>query len=90
VNDAADSDRLRGARQVAKIGLYLQPRSDAIIRRIFFRAEIDRERVVVKSALLHAASSLTPERLKRMGSPGRSAVHRLQQRIARTGRHDIK
>lgn len=90
VNDAADSDRLRGARQVANIGLYLQPRSDAIIRRIFFRAEIDHERAVVKSALLHAASSLTPDRLKRMGSPGRSAVHRLQQRIARTGRHDIK
>lgn len=90
VSGAADGDRLRGVRQVANVSLYLQPRSDAIIRRIFSRSEIDSERAVVKRALLHAASSLTPERLKRMGSPGRSAAHRLQQRVARPGRHDIK
>ena len=90
VTGAADGERLRGVRQVAKVSLYLQPRSDAIVRRIFSRSEIDSERAVVKRALLQAASSLTPERLKRMGSPGRSAVHRLQQRVARPGRHDIK
>jgi hypothetical protein len=90
VTGAADSDRLRGVRQVANLSLYIQPRSDAIIRRIFYRGEIDSERAVVKSALLHAADNLTPERLKRMGSPGRLAVRRLQQRAARPGRHDIK
>jgi hypothetical protein len=90
VTGAADSDRLRGVRQVANVSLYLQPRSDAIVRRIFSRGEIDSERAVVKRALLQAASNLTPERLKRMGSPGRLAVRRLQQRAARTGRHDIK
>ena len=90
VAGAADGDRLRGVRQVANFSLYIQPRSDAIIRRIFSRGEIDSERAVVKSALLHAADNLTPERLKRMGSPGRLAVRRLQQRAARPGRHDIK
>lgn len=90
ITDAADGDRLRGVRQVANFSLYIQPRSDAIIRRIFFRGEIDSERAVVKRALLHAADNLTPERLKRMGSPGRLAVWRLQQRAARPGRHDIK
>ncbi|WP_194712197.1 hypothetical protein [Noviherbaspirillum soli] len=90
VTGAADGDRLRGVRQVADISLYIQPRSDAIVRRIFSRGEIDSERAVVKRALLHAADNLTPERLKRMGSPGRLAVRRLQQRAARPGRHDIK
>lgn len=90
VTGAADGDRLRGVRQVANFSLYLQPRSDVVIRRIFYRGEIDSERAVVKSALLHAADNLTPERLKRMGSPGRLAVQRLQQRAARPGRHDIK
>ena len=90
VTGAADGDRLRGVRQVANVSLYIQPRSDAMIRRIFSRGEIESERAVVKSALLHAADNLTPERLKRMGSPGRSAVWRLQQRAARPGRHDIK
>nr|WP_217344814.1 hypothetical protein [Noviherbaspirillum sp. L7-7A]MBV0879001.1 hypothetical protein [Noviherbaspirillum sp. L7-7A] len=90
VTGAVDGDRLRGVYQVANVSLYLQPRSDAIIRRVFSRGEIDNERAVVKRALLQAASNLTPERLKRMGSPGRLAVQRLQQRAARTGRHDIK
>jgi hypothetical protein len=90
VTGAADGDRLRGVRQVANVSLYLQPRSDTIIRRIFSRGEIDSERAVVKRALLQAAGNLTPERLKRMGSPGRLAVRRLQQRAARPGRHDIK
>jgi len=90
VTGAVDGDRLRGVYQVANIGLYLQPRSDAIVRRIFSRGEIDSERAVVKRALLQAASNLTPERLKRMGSPGRLAMRRLQQRAARTGRRDIK
>ena len=90
VTGAADGDRLRGVRQVANFSLYLQPRSDAVIRRIFYRGEIDGERAVVKSALLQAADNLTPERLKRMGSPGRLAVRRLRQRATRPGRHDIK
>ena len=90
VAGAADGDRLRGVRQVANVSLYIQPRTDAVVRRIFSRDEIDSERAVVKRALLHAASNLTPERLKRMGSPGRLAVRRLQQRAARPGRHDIK
>lgn len=90
VTGAADGDRLRGVHQVVNVSLYLQPRSDAIIKRIFSRGEIDSERAVVKRALSQAASNLTPERLKRMGSPGRLAARRLQQRAARTGRHDIK
>jgi hypothetical protein len=90
VSGAADGDRLRGVRQASKVSLYTQPRSDAIVKRIFSRGEIDSERAVVKSALLHAASNLTPERMKRIGSPGRLAIQRLQQRAARPGRHDIK
>lgn len=90
VSGAADGDRLRGVRQAANVSLYTQPRSDAIVRRVFSRGEIDSERAVVKSALLHAASNLTPERVKRIGSPGRLAIQRLQQRAARPGRHDIK
>lgn len=90
VTGAADGDRLRGVRQASGFSLYTQVRSDAIVRRIFSRRQIDGERAVVKRALLDAASNLTPERLKRMGSPGRLAVQRLRQRAARPGRHDIK
>lgn len=90
ITGVADTDRLRGVRQRANLSLYIQPRSDAIVRRIFFRGEIDSERAVVKKALIHAVDNLTPERLKRIGSLGRLAVLRLQQRAARPGRHDIK
>lgn len=88
--DAADNDRLRGAQLASAVRLYTQPRHDALPRRIFFPTEIDAERALVKRVLLDATNNVTPERLSRIGSPGRLAILALQRRAARHGRHDIK
>jgi hypothetical protein len=75
---AADNDRLRGAGGRNTLALRVQPNRDPLIRRIFSREEIAAERLAVRRALTQASVNLTPERLKKLGSPGRHAVRTLQ------------
>ena len=90
VHDARDGDRLRACQVAPNVRLYTRKHRDAVLKRIFSRGEIRAERAAARNALLRAAANVTPERLKRLGSPGRQAVAALRQTAARGGRHDIK
>lgn len=74
LSSADDTDRLRGSRQRQTIQLHAQAGPDPVIKRIFSREEIYAERLAVRTALVRVAVNLTPERLRRLGSPGRVAV----------------
>lgn len=74
VHDAADQARLRAARVGNDVALRAQRHRDTVLRRLFSRRDIDDERAQVRASLAQAASNMTPDRLARMGSPGRLAV----------------
>ena len=78
LQDAGDKARLRAAFSPGGLTLQAMPHRDRLIRRLFSRKEITMERMVVRAALARAAFSVTPERLRRLGSPGRLAVLALQ------------
>ena len=90
VHDAADKARLRGTRVNNDVALHTQRHRDTVVRRLFSRREIDDERAQVRASLAQAASNVTPERLKRMGSPGRLAVLALQHASGMNGSRDVK
>ena len=90
VHDAADKARLRGTRVNNDVALHTQRHRDTVVRRLFSRREIDDERALVRASLAQAASNVTPERLKRMGSPGRLAVLALQHASGMNGSRDVK
>jgi hypothetical protein len=90
VRDVADNDRLRGRQLRTDVELRMQSRHDTVLRRVFSRKDIDSERAVVRASLAQAVANVTPERLKRMGSPGRQAVNTLRQAARLHGRHDVK
>lgn len=69
---AGDRARLRGAGDGATV--VVRDGRDPVIRRLFSRGEIRTERLDVRRALAQAANNVTPERLKRLRSPGRRAV----------------
>lgn len=73
---AGDRARLRGAGDGTT--LVAQAGRDSVIRRLFNREEIGLERLAVRAALAQAANNVTPERLKKLGSPGRRAVRTLR------------
>jgi hypothetical protein len=90
VKDAADTARLRGVRTLNDVALHTQGQRDTVIRRLFSRDDILGERAVVRAALARAAMNVTPERLGRLGSPGRQAVLTLQHASGIDVRHDVK
>lgn len=90
VHDADDRARLRGTRRNNDVVLHTQRHRDTVIRRLLSRREIDDERAQVRASLAHAAANVSPERLKRMGSPGRLAVLALQHASGMDGSRDVK
>jgi len=90
VDDVADDARLRGKQVRQDVELRTQARHDTVLRRLFSRKDIDSERAVVRASLAQAAAKLTPERLERLGSPGRRAVQTVGQAARLRGRHDVK
>jgi hypothetical protein len=85
-----DEARLRGKRQDNIVELRVVPHRDSLIRRLFSRDDIASERVVVRAALAQAAFNVTPERLRRLGSPGRLAVLTLQLASGANFDRDVK
>lgn len=75
---AADKARLRGTLRGKVLELQAKPHRDALIRRLFSREHIELERLAVRAALIDAAANVTPDRLHRLGSPGRRAVRALR------------
>ena len=88
--NARDQARLRGERHDNMVELRVVPHRDPLIRRLFHRDDISSERLVVRAALAQAALNVTPERLRRLGSPGRLAVLTLQQTSGVNFDRDIK
>ena len=74
LQNTGDQARLRGERHHSTVELRVVPHRDPLIRRLFHRDDIAAERLVVRAALARAAFNVTPERLRRLGSPGRLAV----------------
>ena len=85
-----DEARLRGERHDNMVELRVVPHRDPLIRRLFSRDDIASERMVVRAALAQAALNVTPERLRRLGSPGRSAVLTLQLASGANFGRDVK
>lgn len=83
LQDARDRARLRATFSPRGLTVQVMPHRDRLIRRLFSRNEIAMERLAVRGALAQASISVTPERLRRLGSPGRLAVLALQ-RVANT------
>jgi hypothetical protein len=75
---AADKARLRGTLRGKMLELQAKPHRDGLIRRLFSRDHIELERLAVRAALIAAAANVTPDRLRRLGSPGRRAVRALR------------
>lgn len=75
---AADKARLRATLRGKVLELQAKPHRDALIRRLFSRENIELERLAVRAALIDAAANVTPDRLRRLGSPGRRAVRALR------------
>lgn len=88
--DIADKARLRGVEREGAIELQLVPHRDTVIQRLFSRDEIAAERQASRRLLALAAANLTPQRLSRLGSPGRRAVLVLQGAAALSLDCDIK
>ncbi len=90
VREAADKARLRGIRLDNDVALHTLRHRDTVIRRLFSRREIDDERALVRASLAQAASNVTPERLARMGSPGRLALLALRHASGMERSRDVK
>ena len=90
VRGAADTARLRGTRMNNDLTLHTLRHRDTVITRMFSRREIDDERAQVRAALAQAASNVTPERLARMGSPGRLAVLALRHASGMERSRDVR
>ena len=90
LQNTRDKARLRGERHQNTVELWVVPDRDPLIRRLFHRDEIAAERLVVRAALARAALNVTPERLRRLGSPGRLAVLGLQLAVGMNFDRDVK
>ena len=90
LRDAPDTARLRGAVVQNGLTLHTQAGHDTVIKRLVSRKQIDVERDAVRAAMAAAAVNVTPERVKRLGSPAQRAKQVLQQASVETGRHDVK
>ena len=90
LRDAPDTARLRGAVVQNGLTLHTQAGHDTVIKRLVSRKQIDVERDVVRAAMATAAANVTPERVKKLGSPAQRATRVLQQASVETGRHDVK
>lgn len=90
LQNTRDKARLRGERHHSTVELRVVPHRDPLIRRLFHRDEIAAERLVVRAALARAALNVTPERVRRLGSPGRLAVLTLQLASAVKLDRDVK
>jgi hypothetical protein len=90
LQNSRDKARLRGERHHGTVELRVVPHRDPLIRQLFHRDEIAAERLVVRAALARAALNVSPERLRRLGSPGRLAVQTLQLASAVKVDRDVK
>ena len=90
VHEAADKARLRATRVNNDVALHTQRHRDTVVRRLFSRRDIDDARAQVRASLAQAASNVTPERLARMGSPGRLAVLALRHASGMERSRDVK
>jgi hypothetical protein len=90
MQDMRPKARLRGERDDSLVELRIVPHRDPLIRRLFNRDDIAAERLVVRAALAQASLNVTPERLRRLGSPGRLAVLTLQLASGAALDRDVK
>ena len=90
LQNTRDKGRLRGEHHHSTVELRIVTHRDPLIRRLFHRDEIAAERLVVRAALARAALNVSPERLRRLGSPARLAVLTLQLASAVKISRDVK
>lgn len=87
---APDHARLRARQHGSQVQIVLQPHKDALIRRVFSRAQIDEERRLLRRCLKQVGANLTPERRQRFSAAGKNAAARLERLASLAPRHEIR